>query len=186
MGDPRSGGDNDSTTNRDGVEQMSEAKVYPVPAAWARRAWIDAAGYEQMYRRSIDDSEAFWREQGGTLQWIRPFTKVKNTSFARDAVSIKWFEDGALNVSANCLDRHLETRGDQTAILWEGDDPKESRRVSYRELHAEVPGRPRILVELCRLLGDELIELLQGDGCRVTQCVGPTRTTWLVCAILRI
>ncbi|MFA5940131.1 MAG: acetate--CoA ligase [Sinimarinibacterium sp.] len=117
---------------------MSEAKVYPVPAAWARRAWIDAAGYEQMYRRSIEDSAGFWREQGGTLQWIRPFTKVRNVSFARDAVSIKWFEDGALNVSANCLDRHLATRGDQTAILWEGDDPKESRRVSYRELHGEV------------------------------------------------
>ncbi|MEQ1438339.1 acetate--CoA ligase [Fontimonas sp. SYSU GA230001] len=117
---------------------MSEVKVYPVPADWARRAWIDAEGYERMYRRSIEDSEDFWREQGQTLQWIRPFTKVKNTSFARDAVSIKWFEDGALNVSANCLDRHLATRGDQTAILWEGDDPKESRRVSYRELHGEV------------------------------------------------
>jgi acetyl-CoA synthetase len=117
---------------------MSEAKVYPVPESWSKRAWVDAAQYEAMYRRSIEDSEGFWREHGQRIDWMRPYTKVKNVSFARGAVSIKWFEDGALNVSANCLDRHLATRGDQTAIIWEGDDPKESRRISYRELHGEV------------------------------------------------
>ncbi|MFP5305073.1 MAG: acetate--CoA ligase [Gammaproteobacteria bacterium] len=117
---------------------MSEAKIYPVPEQWSRRAWLDAPAYAQMYRQSVADPDGFWREQGMRLQWLKPYTKVKNTSFARDAVSIKWFEDGVLNVSANCLDRHLATRGEQTAILWEGDDPKESRRISYRELHAEV------------------------------------------------
>ncbi|TJY58995.1 acetate--CoA ligase [Sinimarinibacterium sp. CAU 1509] len=117
---------------------MSEAKIYPVPESWSKSAWVDAAQYEAMYRRSIDDSEGFWREHGQRIDWMRPYTKVKNVSFARNAVSIKWFEDGTLNVSANCLDRHLATRGDQTAIIWEGDDPKESRRISYRELHGEV------------------------------------------------
>jgi len=113
-------------------------KVHPVPEGWAKRAHIDKARYEADYRRSVEDPEGYWGEIGKRLDWIKPFTKVKNVSFAPGNVSIKWYEDGALNVSANCIDRHLATRGDQTAILWEGDDPKDSRAITYRELHEQV------------------------------------------------
>jgi len=106
--------------------------VYPVPAAWAQRAHVDAAGYEAMYRRSLADPEGFWAEQARPIDWMTPWTRVKNTRFDGD-VSIKWFEGGKLNVSANCLDRHLATRGNQVAIIWEGDDPATSRAITYAE-----------------------------------------------------
>ncbi len=101
--------------------------TYPVSDDWARRAWLDEAGYRSLYKRSVDDPAGFWGDMGRRIDWIRPYTKVKNTSFGPGNVSIKWFEDGTLNVSANCIDRHLKTRGDQVAIIWEGDDPEESR-----------------------------------------------------------
>ena len=117
---------------------MTDAnKLFPVPAETAARALIDEAGYRRMYADSIENPDAFWREQAKRVDWIKPFTKVQNTSFDLP-VSIKWFEDGALNVAANCLDRHLETRGDKIAIIWEGDDPKDTRTVTYRELHEQV------------------------------------------------
>jgi acetyl-CoA synthetase len=117
---------------------MTDAnKLFPVPADVAAHALIDEAGYRRMYAESVGNTDAFWREQAKRVDWIKPFTKVQNTSFDLP-VSIKWFEDGALNVAANCLDRHLETRGDKIAIIWEGDDPKDSRTVTYRELHAAV------------------------------------------------
>ncbi len=112
--------------------------VYPVSANWAKRAYVDNEAYLDMYRRSVDDPEAFWREHGRRIDWIKPFSKVKNTSYDPHNVSIKWFEDGTLNVSANCVDRHLDTRGDQTAIIWEGDDPAEHQHITYRELHHHV------------------------------------------------
>jgi acetyl-CoA synthetase len=115
---------------------MSE-KIYDVPAEWRRRALVDDAKYQDMYARSIKDPEGFWAEQAKRIDWIRPFSKVKNASFAGN-VSIKWFEDGTLNACYNCVDRHLAKRGDQTAILWEGDDPKDDKRLTYRQLHAEV------------------------------------------------
>ncbi|WP_102959343.1 acetate--CoA ligase [Mangrovicella endophytica] len=105
---------------------------------WKARAKLDDATYRAWYERSIADPEGFWREHGQRVDWIRPYSAVKNTSFAPGAVSIRWFEDGTLNVSANCIDRHLATRGEQTAILWESDDPAVSRAISYRELHGEV------------------------------------------------
>ncbi|HXW20568.1 MAG TPA: AMP-binding protein, partial [Roseiarcus sp.] len=114
------------------------AKVYNVPAEWAKRAFIDDAKYQELYARSIKDPNGFWAEEAKRIEWAKPFTKVKNTSFGPGVVSIKWYEDGALNVSANCIDRHLAKRGDQTAILWEGDNPAESKRVTYRQLHESV------------------------------------------------
>ena len=113
-------------------------KIYSVSPEWAKRAYVDEAKYKEMYARSANDPDAFWREHGKRLDWIKPYTKVKNTNFGPPDVSIKWFEDGTLNVSANCIDRHLATRGDQVAIIWEGDDPSESKRITYRELHDEV------------------------------------------------
>jgi acetyl-CoA synthetase len=112
--------------------------VYPVPESWRGKAWIDAKTYEEMYARSVKDPNGFWAEQAKRIDWISPPTKIKNTSYDPHDVSIKWYEDGVLNASLNCLDRHLEKRGNQTAILWEGDDPKDSRRVTYKELHETV------------------------------------------------
>jgi len=112
--------------------------LLPVPAEWKSRAFIDAAKYEEMYARSIADPEGFWREQAARIDWIKPFTKVKNVSWDPDNLFIKWFEDGTLNVSANCIDRHLPAHAGRTAIIWEGDDPKDSKAITYQELHDEV------------------------------------------------
>src|SRR3546814_7325748 len=109
-----------------------------------------------MYARSIADPEGFWGEHGKRLDWIRPYTKVKDVSFAEPDLHIRWYEDGTLNASANCLDRHLATRGDQTAILWEGDDPNESRAITYRELHAEVAKFANVLKGLGVAKGDRV------------------------------
>ena len=98
-------------------------KLHPVTAEWVARAWIDEKAYRSLYDRSIRDPDGFWGEIGRRVDWIKPYTRVKNTSFDPRNVSIKWFEDGTLNVCANCVDRHLSTRGDQVAIIWESDDP---------------------------------------------------------------
>ena len=116
---------------------MSE-KIYDVPSSWTKRAFIDDGKYQTMYAQSVKDPNAFWAEQGKRIHWFKPYTKVKNTSFDPHNVSIKWFEDGTTNVSYNCLDRHLEKRGNQVAIIWEGDDPAHDKKITYRELHAEV------------------------------------------------
>ncbi len=113
-------------------------KIYPVPSEWARKAWINAEQYATLYKRSVEDPNGFWGEAGRRLDWIKPYTKVKNTSFDPANVSIKWFEDGTLNVSVNCIDRHLATRGDQVAIIWEGDDPTVDEKITYRQLHERV------------------------------------------------
>jgi len=112
--------------------------VFPVTDAAAKAAWIDAAKYEEMYKRSIEDPEGFWAEHAKRIDWIKPFTKVKDVNFNAPDVSIKWFHDGTLNASYNCLDRHLAKRGDQTAILWEADDPNVSQAITYKDLHARV------------------------------------------------
>ena len=112
--------------------------THPVPAEWAARAYVNAQGYADLYRRSIEQPEAFWREQSARIDWIKPWSKLSRCSYNEADFGIEWFSDGTLNVSANCLDRHLEERGDTTAIIWEGDDPAQQRRLTYRELHAEV------------------------------------------------
>jgi acetyl-CoA synthetase len=115
-----------------------EDKVYEVPAEWKRRAYIDEAKYKAMYEASLSDPEAFWREHGQRIDWFTPYSRIKNATFGPGDVSIRWFEDGTTNAAYNCIDRHLKTRGDQVAIIWEGDDPAESKRITYRELHREV------------------------------------------------
>ena len=117
---------------------MSEHDLFPVPADWAQNALVDEAKYNEMYAQSIDDPEAFWGEQGKRIDWIKPYTQVKDVSYAREDLHIRWYQDGTLNASVNCLDRHLATRGDQTAIIWEGDDPNDSKSLTYRELYEEV------------------------------------------------
>jgi acetyl-CoA synthetase len=115
-----------------------EEKIYDVPAEWKHRAYLDDAGYRAKYEASIKDPEAFWAEEAKRIHWFKPPTRIKNTNFGPDNVAIRWFEDGVTNVAYNCVDRHLHTRGDQVAIIWEGDDPSESKKITYRELYAEV------------------------------------------------
>jgi acetyl-CoA synthetase len=116
---------------------MSEM-LYEVPENWPARAHVDDAKYRDMYAQSVRDPEGFWGDHGKRIDWIKPYTRVKRTSFAPDNVSIEWFGDGTTNVSLNCIDRHLAKRADQVAIIWEGDDPKESKSITYRQLHDEV------------------------------------------------
>src|SRR6266404_9775509 len=116
---------------------MSRHSLIPVPDALAQSAWIDEAGYFRRYAQSLGDPEGFWGEEGKRLHWIKPYGRVKDTSFSGD-VHIRWFQDGTLNASYNCIDRHVAERADQTAILWEGDSPSEHRHVSYAELHENV------------------------------------------------
>ena len=117
---------------------MSDNSRFAPSAEIVQRAHIDDAGYQAMYDASVKDPEGFWREQGQIIDWMTPYNSVSDVNYNKPDVSIKWYHDGTLNASVNCLDRHLETRGDQTAIIWEGDDPDVSQNISYRELHAQV------------------------------------------------
>src|SRR5215470_4356120 len=118
-------------------EDMSE-KIYDVPPEWKKRAYIDADKYKEMYARSLKDPNGFWAEEAKRLHWYKAPTKIKNSSFGPGNVSIKWFEDGVLNAAYNCIDRHLPKRANQTAIIWEGDDPSKSKHITYAELAQRV------------------------------------------------
>jgi acetyl-CoA synthetase len=113
-------------------------KIYPIPRDLTATAWIDSESYEAMYKQSVDENEHFWAEQGQKIDWIKPFSKVKDVSFDKDDLHIRWYEDGTLNVCANCVDRHLEDKADQVAIIWEGDDPGIDRKITYAELFEAV------------------------------------------------
>ncbi|HBR4872555.1 TPA: AMP-binding protein, partial [Klebsiella pneumoniae] len=133
---------------------MSQIHKHPIPANIAERCLINPDQYKAQYQQSITDPDTFWGEQGKILDWMRPYTRVKNTSFAPGNISIKWYEDGTLNLAANCLDRHLAERGDQTAIIWEGDDASQSKHITYRELHADVCRFANVLLDLGIKKGD--------------------------------
>jgi acetyl-CoA synthetase len=134
---------------------MSE-NLYPVPAEIAAAAYADYDKYQEMYAASVSDPDAFWGEHGKRIDWIRPYSRVKNTSYDPHNVSIKWFEDGTLNVSANCVDRHVASRGDKAAIIWEGDDPSEHKVITYRQLHDEVNRFANVLKDLGVSKGDRV------------------------------
>ena len=134
---------------------MSEQQVFPVSPEAAKRALIDAQKYKQMYARSVSDNEGFWGEMGKRIDWVRPYSKVKDVDYTGD-VRIRWYYDGTLNVSANCLDRHLATRGNQTAIIWEGDDPTESKHITYAEAHEQVCRMANVLKALGAKRGDRV------------------------------
>jgi acetyl-CoA synthetase len=130
--------------------------IHPVPAEWAERAYVDAVGYAEKYRRSLEEPEAFWREETARLDWIRPWSKLSNWSFDEADFGIEWFSDGTLNVSTNCLDRHLAEHGDTVAIIWEGDDPAQQRKLTFRELHAEVCAMANALKKLGARRGERI------------------------------
>ena len=127
---------------------MSQINSYSIPANIAENTLINPPQYQAMYQQSVEDPDTFWREQGQILEWIKPYTQVKNTSFSPGNISIRWFEDGTLNLSANCLDRHLASQGYKPAIIWEGDDASENRTLSWLELHTEVCRFANVLQKL--------------------------------------
>ena len=131
--------------------------IYPPAAAFAASSHADKATYEAMYAASIADPDAFWAAQGKRLDWMTPYTKVKDTTFEHSGVSVKWYEDGVLNVSANCIDRHLATRGKQTAIIWEGDNPEDSAHITYAQLHTEVCKLANVYKSLGVRKGDRVV-----------------------------
>src|SRR5476651_438042 len=135
---------------------MSDELVAVSPD-WAKRAYVDDAKYKTMYEASIKDPVAFWGEHGKRVDWIKPYSPnaVRDVDYTGD-VRIRWFHDGVLNVSANCIDRHLAKRGDQVAIIWEGDDPAKSKKITYRELHGEVSRMANALKELGVKKGDRV------------------------------
>ena len=135
---------------------MTDEQLFPVPTETARAALVDDAQYQAMYAASLADPEAFWAEHGKRIDWIKPYSQIKDVSYAADDLHIKWYYDGTLNVAANCLDRHLATRGDQTAIIWEGDGPADDKHITYRELHAEVCRLANALKGLGAKKGDRI------------------------------
>ncbi|MFQ5622748.1 MAG: acetate--CoA ligase, partial [Paracoccaceae bacterium] len=136
---------------------MSETKTYPPSAETVARAHVDEAKYREMYAASVNDPDGFWGEHGRRVDWIKPFTKVKNTSFTYPDISIKWYEDGELNVCANCVDRHLPARANQTALIWEGDDPSVDKHITYAELSDKVNRLANVYRKLGVNKGDRVV-----------------------------
>ncbi|WP_323037489.1 acetate--CoA ligase [Pararhodobacter sp.] len=140
------------------MSDQAQSRTYPASADFVAQAHVDAATYETMYADSISNPESFWSKHGQRIDWIKPFTKVKNTSFEFGKVDIKWYEDGELNVSANCIDRHLATRGDQTAIIFEPDSPDEpAQHITYKELHTQVSKMANVYKKLGVGKGDRVV-----------------------------
>ena len=133
---------------------MIHQEIHPVTPEWAESAYLDNAAYQKMYQASIDDPEAFWAEQGKRLDWFTPYTKIKDVSFAEADLHIKWFYDGVLNVCHNCVDRHLATRANEKAIIWEGDDPADDKTLTYQELHLAVSRFANVLKDMGVQKGD--------------------------------
>ena len=117
---------------------MSEENIIRVSNDWAKEGYVNKEKYQAKYQLSINENEKFWNEEGKRINWIKPYTKIKDVKYSKSEVHIKWYYDGTLNASENCIDRHLASRGDKTAIIWEGDDPKNSKKITYKELHEKV------------------------------------------------
>ena len=120
--------------------KTSESKelIFKVPNKWSRNAYVDKNDYEKKYKLSIKDNEGFWKKEGKRIDWIKPYKKIKDVKYSKTDVKIKWYYDGTLNASVNCIDRHLKDKKNKTAIIWVGDDPKDSKQISYKELHKNV------------------------------------------------
>jgi len=134
----------------------NEELIFKVPKKWAKQAYIDKNQYQKKYKLSIKDNEGFWRKEGKRINWIKPYTKIKDVKYSKTEVRIKWFYDGTLNASANCVDRHLDNKKNKTAIIWVGDDPKVSKQISYKELHKNVCKAANGLKELGIKKGDRV------------------------------
>ena len=144
--------------SRNKKTKSSESKelVFKVPKKWSNSAYIDKSRYEKKYKLSIKDNEDFWKKEGKRIDWIKPYTKIKDVKYSKTDVKIKWYYDGTLNASANCIDRHLKDKKNKTAIIWVGDDPKDSKQISYKELHKNVCKAANGLKELGIKKGDRV------------------------------
>ena len=120
------------------IISKSDELIFKVPIKWSRNAYVDKNQYEKKYKLSIEDNEGFWRKEGKRINWIKPYKKIKDVKYSKTDVKIKWFYDGTLNASANCIDRHLSDKKNKTAIIWVGDNPEDSKQISYKELHKNV------------------------------------------------
>jgi len=134
----------------------SKELIFKVPKKWSNNAYVDKSQYEKKYKLSIKDNEAFWKKEGKRINWIKPYTKIKDVKYSKTDVKIKWFYDGTLNASTNCIDRHLKDKKNKTAIIWVGDDPKDSKQISYKELHKNVCKAANSLKELGIKKGDRV------------------------------
>ena len=134
----------------------SNDQIFKVSAKWSKRAYADKKFYEKKYKLSIKDNEGFWKKEGKRIDWIKPYTKIKDVKYSKTDVKIKWFYDGTLNASANCIDRHLKKNKNKTAIIWVGDDPKDSKQISYKELHKNVCKAANGLKEIGIKKGDRV------------------------------
>jgi len=137
-------------------KSKSNELIFKVPAKWSRTAYVDKKEYEKKYKLSIKDNEGFWKKEGKRINWIKPYKKIKDVKYSKTEVKIKWFYDGTLNASANCIDRHLSSKKNKTAIIWVGDDPKDSKNISYKELHRNVCKAANGLKELGIKKGDRV------------------------------
>jgi len=139
-------------------EKKTESKelIFKVPKKWSKSAYVNKSQYEKKYKLSIKDDEKFWKKEGKRINWIKPYTKIKDIKYSKTEVRIKWYYDGTLNASANCIDRHLKDKKNKTAIIWVGDDPKESKQISYEELHKNVCKTANGLKELGIKKGDRV------------------------------
>ena len=119
-------------------KNQSKELLFKVPKKWSNNAYVDKTLYEKKYNLSIRDNDGFWKKEGKRINWIKPYTIIKDVKYSNTDVKIKWYYDGTLNASVNCIDRHLEDKKNKTAIIWVGDDPKDSKQISYKELHKNV------------------------------------------------
>ena len=134
----------------------SKDLIFKVPKKWARNAYVDKNQYNKKYNLSIKNNEDFWAKEGKRIDWIKPYTKIKDVKYSKTDVKIKWFYDGTLNASANCIDRHLKDKKNKTAIIWVGDDPKDSKQISFKDLHKNVCKAANGLKELGIKKGDRV------------------------------
>ena len=137
-------------------KSVSKELIFKVPKKWSNNAYINKNKYEKKYKLSIKDNDGFWRKEGKRIDWIKPYNKIKDVKYSKTDVKIKWFYDGTLNASANCIDRHLKDKKNKTAIIWVGDDPSDSKQISYKELHNNVCKAANSLKELGIKKGDRV------------------------------
>ncbi len=145
-----------STKSKKNKKILSNELIFKVPKKWSNNAYVDKNAYEKKYKLSLKDNDGFWNKEGKRIDWIKPYKKIKDVKYSKTDVKIKWYYDGTLNASANCIDRHLKNKKNKTAIIWVGDNPKESKQISYKELHKNVCKTANGLKELGIKKGDRV------------------------------
>ena len=136
--------------------ETNQELIIKTKADWVNKALVNKLDYEKKYKKSLKNNDEFWKKEGKRITWIRPYKKIKNVKYSKDEVNIKWYEDGTLNASANCIDRHLKNKKNKIAIIWVGDDPKDTKKISYKQLHKEVSKTANALKELGIKKGDRV------------------------------